>query len=584
MTDSTEDPRESVLKAEGHVLVVGGAGSGKTTIALRKGIKRIESGLLPGQSVLFLSFSRAAVARISEASKVEASFENRRRLHIQTFHSFCWSLVRSHGYLLGAPQKIKILPPQDEKVLSNGAKPRTPEWTEWDAERRRLFHDEGKLVFDLFAPKAGDLLARSSLIRNLVARLYPLVIVDEAQDTGPDAWRCIELLAPLVQVVCLADLDQQIFDHLPGIGPERISRIEEVLKPLRVDLGSDNNRSAGTEIAFFANDILADTVRGTPYKGVDFLKYNPKNLDWPALMHRALGMSGGAVEKSTGRASENCAILAPSGFSVAHITAALSSGSNPIPHKVLFDEAEVLLASRLAAFLLEPKTAASFDSDVAVGLELLASVRRAHGSRAAVQDAAKYLLWANQVRNGKQPRCKLVDDMQALMRSAGQLKLCGDPAKDWLVIKQVLRNVNDSSIARIAADLDLLVAFRRGKRIAANLSAMWSEFDSYANARQALEAALVEDQIFAGVDDLSGIHVMTIHKSKGKQFDGVIILREGRRTAEGLSSSFVWRNDQPPYLRSRKILRVAITRARKHVLFLNPAYPPCPILSPQKLS
>jgi DNA helicase II / ATP-dependent DNA helicase PcrA len=44
-----------------------------------------------------------------------------------------------------------------------------------------------------------------------------LIIVDEAQDTNEHAWRCIELLVPAVQVICLANLEQQIFDHLPGI-------------------------------------------------------------------------------------------------------------------------------------------------------------------------------------------------------------------------------------------------------------------------------------------------------------------------------------------------------------------------------
>jgi DNA helicase-2/ATP-dependent DNA helicase PcrA len=256
MTEAAQDPRELILAAKGHVLVLGGAGSGKTTVALRKAVRRIESGLQSGQSVLFLSFSRAAVARISDASKTEAPSDKRGKLHVQTFHSFCWSLLKAHGYLLGAPKKIKILLPQDERALSNGAEPNTPEWNAWTAERERLFHVEGHLVFDLFAPRAAELLARSSLIRNSVADRYPLIIVDEAQDTSPEAWRCIEVLAPLVQVVCLADLDQQIFDHLPGIGPERISRIEEVLKPIKIDLGGENNRSAGTEIAFFANDIL----------------------------------------------------------------------------------------------------------------------------------------------------------------------------------------------------------------------------------------------------------------------------------------------------------------------------------------
>ncbi len=463
------------------------------------------------------------------------------------------------------------------RILSNGPHGR-PSVSVYSATK-------GRLVFDLFAPKAADLLSRSSLIRGLVASRHPLVIVDEAQDTGPQAWRCIETLAPLVQVVCLADLEQQIFDYLPGVGPERISRIEEVLNPLRVDLGSENKRSAGTEIAFFANDVLVGRVRGSPYRGVSCLVYNPKTTDYAKLLRVALSISGNSIEKQTGEKSESCAILAPSGSAVARITAALRSGKKPIPHKVLFDEAEVLLACRLAAFLLEPKTEASHTSDVAYGLELLATVRRARGSSTAIRQADQLLTWAGHIRKGKIPNANLVINIQRLMISARKLELSGDPSKDWLLVKKLLSESDDRPIATIAQQLDFLVAFNRGRRISANLAARWSEFRCYVRAREIFDSALAEDQILAGMEDLSGIHVMTIHRSKGKQFDGVIILREGRRVgATSWTSSFIWRDDQAPYLRSRKILRVAITRARKHVLFLSPAYPGCPILSPHKLT
>lgn len=61
--------------------------SGKTTIALAKANARIRAGLLPGQSILFLSFSRAAVSRIIEASKTQVPKEYANSLSIQTFHS-----------------------------------------------------------------------------------------------------------------------------------------------------------------------------------------------------------------------------------------------------------------------------------------------------------------------------------------------------------------------------------------------------------------------------------------------------------------------------------------------------------------
>src|SRR2546426_2980064 len=95
--------RQRILAAEGHVLVIGGPGCGKTTIALAKAQKRIEAGLAPGQSVLFLSFSRAAVSRVIEASKLQLPKELQKQLSIHTFHSFFWEMLKAHGYLLGAP-------------------------------------------------------------------------------------------------------------------------------------------------------------------------------------------------------------------------------------------------------------------------------------------------------------------------------------------------------------------------------------------------------------------------------------------------------------------------------------------------
>jgi DNA helicase-2/ATP-dependent DNA helicase PcrA len=76
---------------------------------------------------------------------------------------------------------------------------------------------------------------------------------------------------------------------------------------------------------------------------------------------------------------------------------------------------------------------------------------------------------------------------------------------------------------------------------------------------------------------------MTIHKSKGKQFDGVIVIREGRHNGQRQVSSFVWWDDEPPHWRSRKILRVGVTRARVHTLILEHVFPACPIMAGHNL-
>jgi ATP-dependent DNA helicase UvrD/PcrA len=143
--------RQRILDARGHVLVTGGPGCGKTTIALAKAIQRINEGLLEGQEVLFLSFSRAAVTRILEAARKDVPSALLKRIRIQTFHAFCWELVRSHGYLLGAPRNITLLLPHDERALRNGAEDDDPTWS---SEQARLFAHEGRLAFDQFAPNA----------------------------------------------------------------------------------------------------------------------------------------------------------------------------------------------------------------------------------------------------------------------------------------------------------------------------------------------------------------------------------------------------------------------------------------------
>jgi len=566
--------RQSILGATGPVLVTGGPGSGKTTIALLKAKRVIEAGLMPGQSVLFLSFSRAAVARVVEASKAQLSKPLQSRLSIQTFHSFFWEVLRAHGYLLGAPRRLTLLLPQDETALRHQHE---SEGGDWKVERQRLFREEGKVAFDLFAEKAHALLHASVCLRRLFAHRHRLVVVDEAQDTAEDQWQCVRLLAEATQLICLADLDQQIYDFRPGVSSERVTHIMEALHPLRVDLEGENHRSSNSEIVQFANDVLLGAPRGAPYRGVARHSFRPNADKRDSAIRSAVGMAVSEAKKAAGENGvRSVALLATRNTGVNVISRALTgNGANkPLPHRVLIDEASVLLSSRLVAFMIEPRRSPESELvDLADGLELAAHALRAQGTKGSLNQAQRLALAAAQARTGTAPRGGSVAvKLLGALRVVRDHRFSGDPREDWLSARRILAESGANPLRELAADAEQLVAFQRGRRIHSGLTHLWQTHGNYRGARNALDAALAEDQLLLGDSELRGVHVMTVHKAKGKEFDAVIVFDDRN------SSPLDFCPEAAPYPKSRRLCRVAISRARHHVLMLTDMYSPSPLL------
>ena len=567
--------RQRLLDEQGHALVTGGPGSGKTTIALKKAVTRIEEGLIPAQSILFLSFSRAAVARVVESATEWVPKEHLTKISVQTFHSFFWSIIKTHSYLLGSPKKLSILLPHDEKALNKGIKPKSDGWGEWQIERNRLFKEEGRIAFDLFSPTAYRLLAESEKIKSVVANKYPLIIVDEAQDTDEEQWASARELASNSQLICLADLEQQIYDFREGVNAERVSEILEQLSPIRIDLGEQNNRSPDSEILQCGNDVLLSSPKEIGYNGVSRQVFNPKKEYRDAAIRSACGRIYKIIRDSTEENPENIAILASTNRGVTTVVNALrgNDDQDTIPHKILFDETKALLSSRLIAFLLELKHQDNVHTDKAIFLELLSDIFQSKGTLTGQKKADSWMGYAGSLREtGKcrnVPIIKLIDKILSILI---EHKFEGNPRKDWMFIRKLLRSEGNVDLKEVDTAVEYLMAFNRGKAISSGLAAGWQRNGNYTAARDVVDSALTQEQLMSDDSDNSGIHVMTMHKSKGKQFDGVILFHEQN------ISPFVTYGDAAPFQKSRKLLRVAITRARKHVFLLTDAFNPPEIL------
>jgi len=109
------------------------------------------------------------------------------------------------------------------------------------------------------------------------------------------------------------------------------------------------------------------------------------------------------------------------------------------------------------------------------------------------------------------------------------------------------------------------------------LTNLWQTQGHYGKARRALDVALASEQILSGENERHGIHVMTVHKAKGKEFDAVIMFDDHN------SSPLIFCKEDEPHQRSRRLARVGITRAKHHVLMLTDMYDPSAILKGHKL-
>jgi DNA helicase-2/ATP-dependent DNA helicase PcrA len=355
----------------------------------------------------------------------------------------------------------------------------------------------------------------------------------------------------------------------------------ELLRPLRVDLEGQNHRSPHSEIVAFGNDILMGTPRGAKYRGVSRLSFHADRDRRDVAIRKSVGIAIKRAREGGQQDIENVAMLATRNRGVALISRALTGDGTKktLQHRVMIDEASVLLASRVIAFLLEPRKPEVAElQDLADGLELAASVFRARRTATDFKQAQSLALNANSCRMGTPPRVNgVAHKLLIALRVLRTTTFSGDPKIDWIHARRTLRDSGAAPFKDIASDVEQLILYQRGRRISSGLAELWQTQGNYSGARRTLDAALAEDQLLSGGNDLFGVHVMTVHKSKGKEFDVVIVFDDSN------SSPLIFYPEIAPHPRCRKLLRVGITRARHHVLMLTDMYKPSELLKGHKL-
>ncbi|MFH2098059.1 MAG: UvrD-helicase domain-containing protein, partial [Pseudomonadota bacterium] len=216
---------EAVLTTEGPLLVVAGAGSGKTRTLTYRVARLVEQGVDPGR-ILLLTFTRKASEQMTQ--RAAALLDDRcARVSGGTFHSFSHLLLRRHAERLGYSQRFVILDRADSEVLIENLRrglveksgrgfPRKRTLAEIftkcvnkDLEVREILEeelphflhlasdvenihqayirakaDQDLMDFDDLLVHARMLLATEPEVRRAVAASYSHIMVDEYQDTN----------------------------------------------------------------------------------------------------------------------------------------------------------------------------------------------------------------------------------------------------------------------------------------------------------------------------------------------------------------------------------------------------------------
>lgn len=567
--------RQDILKADGHLLIMGGPGSGKTTIALFKAKQIAESNRLKeGQKVLFLSFARATISRVEEQAGNLIPACLKKQIEINTYHGFIWNIIKHHGYLL-TEKPIKLLPPHEESkyLLDIPKKEVKKRWNE-------LFCEKGLVHFDLFAKLCMQLLAQSCALKNIISKMYPVIILDEFQDTNVEEWELIKLLSASCRLIALADPDQRIYDFR-GADPQRITQLIKYLNPDVFDFGQENNRSNGTDIVQFGNDLLSKSNHGKQYQNVSVMAYSFLKKPNTHLYVKYAVLQATERLKKTQIPEWSIAVLVPTNAMVLEVSDVLQKRQRmqngnifpSISHEVAIETAGPSLAALFVACLLD--SGSSNQCIIETILQtLIDHVLGRRGSNKVPQKDHEFASGIEQYLLTKKVRGKnrkaLIDECYSLVTMINHTLFSGNIIEDWKLVVGMIEQCHSEYLLHIAHDVKYVRLLQRGSQLYSSLDGIWRESHTYKGAVDAVSNALTQEHFAMSTKKWSGVNVMTIHKAKGKEFDEVIIY-------EGLyQNQIVYKPDRID--QARLNLRVAVTRAKSHALILTPKNAPCPLL------
>ncbi|MBQ1586898.1 MAG: UvrD-helicase domain-containing protein [Ruminococcus sp.] len=302
--------QQAVFATEGPLLILAGAGSGKTTVLVNRISYILRSGLCKPWNILAITFTNKAAGELKERI-CNTVPEGGADIWAATFHSTCARILRRYGDRLGYSSHFTVYATDDQKrlvkeimkqlqidekqlpvrsVLSEISKAKdkmlTPQQMKKDAEydSRKVFvakiyeiyqsrlKTADAMDFDDLLCKAVELFEQEPEILGFYQNQFKYIMVDEYQDTNKVQYRFVSMLAQKYGNICVVGDDDQSIYKFRGATIENILSFEKTFSGARVIRLEQNYRST-QNILDAANGVISNnTIR----KGKTLWTENPK--------------------------------------------------------------------------------------------------------------------------------------------------------------------------------------------------------------------------------------------------------------------------------------------------------------------
>lgn len=576
--------KEAVEHTEGPLLVLAGAGAGKTRVITHRIIHLIRSGVAP-ENILAVTFTNKAAGEMKERVKKlmeEDRPQQQTSPFVSTFHSLGVYILRGHAPLIGLTRHFTIYDRNDsvravkEGIINSGYDPKQYEPRKvlssisknkgdgvslenyssgnnfykklvgevWKKYEETLLKEKA-LDFDDLLLKTYKILNEHEEVRKKYNSIWKYVHVDEYQDTNNVQYNIAQLLSENNNICVVGDIDQNIYSWR-GADIENILAFEKHFPGAKTILLEQNYRSTKTIIQV-SNDIIKKNTNRkeknlfTEKHDGDLLHLYGAYDEHDEARHIA-EKAGELI--NTGTSPKEIAVLYRANFQSRVLEEAFMYSG--LPYRLLgtkfFERKEVKDVLSFIRIALNPESTSDLKRIINIparGIGKVTLLKILEGKQDELSPAM---------------RAK-VDDFYSMLQEISDQSFVLKPSE---FVKFVIQKTGINSMyKKTEEDQERLENIKE----LVTLSTKYDNLVPEDGIEKLIEEAALQTDQDELKEEKEAVTLMTIHASKGLEFDYVFItgLEEGLFPHERMGG------EEKDNEEERRLFYVALTRARERI-------------------